>query len=333
MSRMFDADEFTNLAAKLWSDRSDASAPMEPLYKEAHALINHAEDESEVSANAEYKIWTIFLDEFLVWAFCAQQTMQIFLFDALQPAQSEEADESDASDDRLASFARWALLTKIVSDLIATRILMTRGLEGQVRILSRSLIEHIDLLVAVCHDKELAAEFIRSSDPDKSNEFFYRHISKGKLKRRVRDILVNEVDDSFAYVVELIRKDADEIQSLYAHPSFLASFVSAFWGSEREYRDQGVLGGASLSSLISMSYVSGHLAMLNLSCPDIVPSEAIEFIATRGEEGERFAHKVIWGRSILVHMFGYILNSEMWVASESSVSVGEDAHRRTVWDQ
>jgi hypothetical protein len=78
------------------------------------------------------------------------------------------------------------LATKFAADLCAIRALMLQGFEVQARILARSAIEAVELMLLVPHDPEMELVFYEANDFEKCNRFWHRYISKGRLRARVK---------------------------------------------------------------------------------------------------------------------------------------------------
>ena len=136
------------------------------------------------------------------------------------------------------------LLFRVFSDLVAIRILCRAGFDVAAKSLTRSTIEHIDALVLIIHSPSIAKEFNKSDSKERSNAFWHKHISRGKVRKLSLEIWKSRLGEEF---------DADAwddwlynfhgVLGMSIHPSFSGGIFSALsLGSMSEDKWIGFLG-------------------------------------------------------------------------------------------
>lgn len=84
------------------------------------------------------------------------------------------------------------LIAYITSQMISIRNLIILGFDVQARQLSRVLIEQLDIALLVSNDEDLRSEFRETVDERSSNLFWHSHSSKGKLKQKIYNKILNK---------------------------------------------------------------------------------------------------------------------------------------------
>jgi len=129
--------------------------------------------------------------------------------------------------------AALAFFSRLANDLWAIIELVERGFDIQARGLSRSFLEHVDVLICCIHDKALTENFANALAPEEANRFWHQHVSKNKMKRRVAELVTAEIGIHGSDIVETLREPAELAGSAILHPTMLAGMAVAL-GEEGE---------------------------------------------------------------------------------------------------
>lgn len=129
-----------------------------------------------------------------------------------------------------------AFFSRLANDLWAIIELVERGFDIQARGLSRSFLEHVDVLICCIHDLELTKKFADTIDPEQANQFWHKHISKNKMKRRVAELVNNRTGLAGSNIVDSLRAHAEIAGSTILHPTMLAGLATAFGEEDVEYQ-------------------------------------------------------------------------------------------------
>lgn len=128
-----------------------------------------------------------------------------------------------------------AFFSRLASDLWAIIELVEFGFDLQARALTRSYLEHIDVLICCIDDRSLTGEFIQAFEPEDANAFWHRHVSKNRAKAKVASIIGSKIGRSDYPIVDLLREDADLAGSILLHPTMMAGFMAAFGNEDGDY--------------------------------------------------------------------------------------------------
>jgi hypothetical protein len=138
------------------------------------------------------------------------------------------------------------LVAKIFADLLAIRRLVVEGFDVGAQAVLRSTIEHIETLALLFLDPSLAIEFEQTKDNNTSNQFWNRHLRRGrvrKLLRREMDTLLG--DNAAADLDDVIYRDRDNL-SMTSHPSMMGGFFAyASLGNPLQDNWPGIFGARS----------------------------------------------------------------------------------------
>jgi len=129
-----------------------------------------------------------------------------------------------------------AFFSRLANDLWAIIELVERGFDIQARGLSRSFLEHVDVLICCIHDLELTEKFADTIEPEQANQFWHKHISKNKMKRRVAELVNNRTGLAGSNIVDSLRAPAEIAGSTILHPTMLAGLAAAFGEEDVEYQ-------------------------------------------------------------------------------------------------
>lgn len=172
--------------------------------------------------------------EFYVLSRCANMTATWFsMLSAVIIEELKDADEnSETLDEQVAGLS---FFSRLASDLWAIIELVELGFDLQARALTRSYLEHIDVLICCINDRALTKEFIESVEPQQSNAFWHRYVSKNRAKEKVSRIIGSMLGEPNYRIVDLLREDAELAGSTLLHPTMAAGLAAAFGHEDGDY--------------------------------------------------------------------------------------------------
>lgn len=138
-------------------------------------------------------------------------------------------------DEQLAALAFYS---RLANDLWAIIELVEKGYDIQARALTRSYLEHVDVLICCIHDKKLTSEFVSAVEPEEANRFWHKYVSKNKMKRRVADLVTHLARLPRSELIDELRSGAEIAGSTILHPSMMAGIIAAL-GDEGVDYDNG----------------------------------------------------------------------------------------------
>ncbi|RUX27004.1 hypothetical protein EOA13_22010 [Mesorhizobium sp. M7A.F.Ca.US.011.01.1.1] len=226
------------------------------------------------------------------------------------PKTSEPLDEQVAA---LAFFSRLA------NDLWAIIELIETGFDLQARALTRSYLEHVDALICCIQDKELTKEFVRAVEPEDSNAFWHKYISKNKLKVRVSIFISEKIGVQNSKLVDILREDAELSGSMLLHPTVTAGLSTAFGNEDGDYESYPIFPTPLAASVGILRTILIHLFWLWFameSLPKIAAGQWRSLFLTdalqNNRELDRFAN-------IYSKMFGFLLDNQLlMIVSDSN---------------
>lgn len=131
--------------------------------------------------------------------------------------------------------AALAFFSRLANDLWAIIELVERGFDIQARGLSRSFLEHVDVLICCIHDKELTEKFANALEPEEANHFWHQYVSKNKMKRKVAELITSMTGIYGSDIVDNLREPAELAGSAILHPTILAGMAVALGEEGEEY--------------------------------------------------------------------------------------------------
>lgn len=140
--------------------------------------------------------------------------------------------KGEPADEQVAALA---FFSRLANDLWAIIELVERGFDLQARALARSYLEHVDVLICCINDIELTKEFVAAIEPDASNHFWHKHVSKNKIKKRVASFIAGAIGLPDTDVVDSLREPAELAGSALHHPTVLAGLIAAFGDEDVDY--------------------------------------------------------------------------------------------------
>ncbi len=150
------------------------------------------------------------------------------------------------------------VIGNISSQIIAIRKLVLSGLDVQAKQLLRILIENIDVSLLIAQDKDALGDFELTIDELSSNDFWHKHISKGKIRTKIHSKLGEVIGRDAYREFEQYFKQEEQILGMAIHPSLGAAQMACFprlvGGHESDPFSFGFLGGVSAFSERTLSY-------------------------------------------------------------------------------
>jgi hypothetical protein len=134
-------------------------------------------------------------------------------------------------------------------------------------------VEAVELMFLVPHHPEMEKAFYETNDFEKTNDFWHRHISKGRLREKANKLTDNTLGMEPDTWKEF-RKEHEEVHSALVHPSTVMGLLAMFPDVESEDRP-GHWGVRSTASVMTMRYLCilcSNVVMLN----DFIPFRATE---------------------------------------------------------
>jgi hypothetical protein len=192
----------------------------------------------------DIKLWLAFYDEavafwLVVWA---TYRMQI----------------KGPTDKRLISLM--ALAGRIFQDMVCVRELVVGGFFVQSNVITRSLVEAIDVMHLLNSRPELAEEFRKITDNDESSRFWHRYCSRDKIGKLVqtRWLWFFNGNDEAASAFYGLRAGYLDLVGMSAHPSFGACFAAFMDSAEG---DVDSIAKNAIGSISHLSKFTMHLIM------------------------------------------------------------------------
>jgi hypothetical protein len=170
------------------------------------------------------------------------------------------------------------LLGGIVTQLVVVRGLVLGGFDANAKHSARLLSEYVDLFNFLHLNPSVIDEFHAShTSPIETNAFWYKYISKGKLRLNVRRGISETFPVLATYLDEMEDWRTEELRAIsaFAHPSFIAAYESVSVGGTYNMGGTGCLGRPDLHSVRTLRFVFYSLAeflMLNVRLDFAMPS-------------------------------------------------------------
>lgn len=254
---IFTKDNLRTYMRTQWEAQGETLEPNQRLGIEISELVEHSQTRNAAIEAPFIDLWVAVLDELNSWLVSLQGTVYV----------SEKRGGRILND-----FERSVVMTlfKLISDTTAMRHLITLGFDGSARTLMRSIAEYIQLLVALLDDPALAAEFVTADTPETSNDFYFRHLARGKLHKRVEAAwarFFSTADNAAQFFADQHRQFG-KVLSGTTHPSFAGGFLSVLDFIEAEPGEiwLGHWGAKSNLSIATIHiYTNSILPLLLLS--------------------------------------------------------------------
>jgi hypothetical protein len=192
-------------------------------------LVTHSTRRNRRKKLPFLDLWIEVLDELISW--------QISLLTIFYAVRKEKA---------LSKFDLCIvmILGKIICDSISFRHIIFIGYDTSARALLRSTAEYMEIFVAILHDPSLAQEFAETNDLDLANKFWHKHISKGKIRKKIliawQSFFRESGDDAARWFSEWGHSQSD-VLAASSHPSFIAGVMSML-PMQQSYDEENWLG-------------------------------------------------------------------------------------------
>lgn len=201
--------------------------------------------------STDIKIWLALFDEvigfwFLIWALYKEKM------------------EKERKPVSKRSMCLMALAGRVFQDMICVREIIESGFFVQSNVVTRSLIEAIDVLHLINMKPELADEFSSVETNEDASKFWHAYCSRDKIHKQVREkwLLFFEDSPDIADALHKRRSDYLDLLGMSAHPSFAASFSSFMDAPEGQKPDS--IAYNALGSVSQMSKFTMHLILLRV---------------------------------------------------------------------
>lgn len=277
---------------KAWDSRGEKLPKGHRLGLSITEIIKHSKLRHKKLDTHFIDLWIGILDELHSWIFSLFSTVY------------DTSEERDPLNDFERSVV--LILGKLAADTTAFRHLIELGFDSAARTVLRSIIEYIQVLIAILDDPNLAKEFVKANTPESSNEFYFQNIARKKITNRIKTALIKFFDDDVTAKIFLDQQN--EILKLLAgtsHPSFSGGELSVMHFIELENDEKwlGLFGAKSNISVFTIDmYAQNFLFLLLLSN---FPFEGYEKWLTRpinyDERNEMHRH-VKHGRAVLASL-------------------------------
>ncbi|MBM4295112.1 MAG: hypothetical protein FJ126_09465 [Deltaproteobacteria bacterium] len=207
-------------------------------------LLNKSEKEAKKEAVKNLEPWISILNEGIQWL--AQ------LHVALSLARTGDFEKDKAI------LVPFALVGSACAHSVAIRRLILSGLDASAKMLLRTLIETLNVCIAVIDDIELANNFMAAQDFEIAKKFWNQELSSKKL-----DGILAKIEKKINLEEEVVRdlkawrKETLSLCSQYVHPSYVASLFAAEPPSVLSpyHHTPGIFGKTSITSLRTLPEV------------------------------------------------------------------------------
>ncbi|WP_410769508.1 hypothetical protein [Fontibacillus sp. BL9] len=158
-------------------------------------------------------------------------------------------EEVNKEDDKKESVVFTIYISRLCNLLVSMRRLVLSGFEEPARIISRTIIETIDIILVALFDKDFSNHFYEVLDNNYSEDKFWReNIAYGKIDSKIKELLEEcNLDHNFKQSYLKNKKELKSLFSSSVHSSIIASRNSLLLPSLNHNRmyEKAVLGGIS----------------------------------------------------------------------------------------
>jgi hypothetical protein len=254
---MFTEDNLRTYLRTRWAEQGEDLAADARLGIEIAELMEASKKRNAAIDAPFIDLWVAILDELNSWL--------ISLLSAVyMPAKRDDATMND--------FERSVvmILVKLISDTTSLRHLVMLGFDTSARTLLRSIVEYMQVLVAIIDDPALATEFVTAETPESANAFYFRQLARGKLHKRIEAAWARffKSKDGAAQFFANQQRELGQLLAGTAHPSFAGGHqaVIGFIQSDPNEKWLGHWGAKSNMSVLTISiYTSCFMPLLLLS--------------------------------------------------------------------
>lgn len=292
---IFARDNLRTYMRTHWNEAGETLEPGKRLGVEIAELITMSKERGDKLETVHLDLWVEILDELNSWLISLLNVVY-------RPGSRGDAAMTD--------FERSVvmLLIKLVSDTTSMRHLVTLGFDSSARTLMRSISEYMQVLVAIIDDPALAAKFVTADTPETSNAFYFQHLARGKLHKRIRNAwgrFFQSADDAADFFAEQ-QRELGRVLSGTAHPSFAGGHLAAtqFIQTGPDENWLGHWGAKSNMSILTISiYTSCFMPLVLLGTA--FPFEGFDDWLSNSiayDPADEFHRHVKVGRSVLASL-------------------------------
>lgn len=291
---LFSLEHFERYMRAQWAQKGETLAPDARPGIEIGELIATARARNDALEAPYLDLWIAILDEFNSWLVSLLSTVYC-------PANQRDAAMND--------FERSVvlLLGKLIGDTTALRHLVTLGFDGAARTLLRSITEYVHVLVALIDDPTLAMAFVAAETPETANAFYFKHLARGKLHKRLEAAwagFFQSSDDAAGWYADQQRRQG-ALLSGTAHPSFAggAQAVMGFIEVAPEENWLGHWGAKSNMSVLTIAlYADCFLPLALLSDYPFTGFDSVLSVPIGYDPDDEMHRHVKLGRSVLASL-------------------------------
>jgi hypothetical protein len=284
-------EEFHARMRDLWSKRGFEIPGGERIGVLVEELVELSADRNAEIESPHLDLWVAILDEHISW-FISLYTVVWGERDLDTPATNLER-------------AVIVILARAVADKTAIRHLVLAGFDTSARSILRSLVEYLEVFVAIVHKPEFADQFVASDTPDNANHFWATHIRRGALQKRVKaaweDFIEGADDEGMAKHLSEWGRGSNRILSGLAHPSIMGGLFSAI-PFRSSYSDQdwhGIFGLKAEASVNTIYYLLLYMFPIFVLNREFPFGDRLPLGIRTYDDGNDFHRHVKIGSSIL----------------------------------
>lgn len=264
-----------------------------------------------------FDLWNEIYDEYFSWIL----SVNISIYSNLK----SEMRSTNVSCNKELQLSINMLFMRLVADLFSVRMLCREGFDVSAKVLARTTVEHIDLIILLLTKPSLSSEFWGADTPEESNKFWHKYIKGGKVsavqKELIRSRLGEDIPDSALYDVLY---DFQPILGASTHPSQLASMFSALSiGSGSTDNWLGIFGDRAEISCDTFYHLVLHMWKISFLFPDFpFGNEHMEMLGLSYSADDKFNRHAKEGGAILAGFLPRIWDPEIstWFFKEYDVS-------------
>ncbi len=290
---IFRRENLRTFLRKRWEEKGEQVSGQRRLGIEIADLVELSKTRNDGIDAPYLDLWVEVLDELNSWMI------------SLLSVVYARADRKAAMNDFERSVVM--ILAKLVADTTAMRHLVNLGFDNAARTLLRSIAEYMQLLVAIVDDPLLAGEFVKADTPEASNKFYFDHVARRKLNRRVLAAWTRFFgsEDGAASFFAHQQREFTQVLSGTAHPSFAGGFLSVLHFIEAQEGESwlGHWGAKSNLSVLTISIFTGcFMPLLLLSNFPFEGYDEWLSLPIPYDEADEMHRHVSKGRSVLASL-------------------------------
>jgi hypothetical protein len=164
------------------------------------------------------------------------------------------------------------MIGALAGHLNALRCLVLKGFDVHARIVLRPVSEHIDLMMAMAIQPSLCEEYHAATNINGENDFWHKHVSNGKLRKKLIRAVAGESEILLTAWRECDRYVQSEgsMAGIAIHPSFLSSAMICSMGMSHGKGGFGFFGVVDAASERTLKFVVYRLfELMIVSCDNI----------------------------------------------------------------